>query len=412
MNPITASAVNDVMQIAIDIDNNKIWAGKNNVWYDASGGSTGNPSTGANPTATNVNRYISEYGALVPFCSVGASNTVTANFGQQGFTYTPPTGFKAINTKNLKDAGSTNLPDTYGNFVNTPDLVWIKNRTSASGGGLWNTLSGQSTFLQTTNTNVPATTGTSFNTFLPNGFQLGVDSNLTNNSGNAYVSWNWNKGKTPGFDLVSFGSNGGVMQVPHNLGQVPKFMIIKGVNGVTSWVTQHASVGPLSNIRLDSNAGLNTGADWFNNTGPTSTHFTIAANFPAAYSWIAYLWAEVPGFSKMGSYTGNNLMDGPFVNTGFKPAFILIKRTDSTSDWFLLDNERGSFNPIGAGNGGMFAPNQTYAESTLSTYAILDILSNGFKLRADMNYGYMNVSGGNYIYVAFAETPFKYANAR
>jgi hypothetical protein len=127
---------------------------------------------------------------------------------------------------------------------------------------------------------------------------------------------------------------------------------------------------------------------------------------------VAYLWAEVPGYSKFGSFYGTNLMDGPFIHCGFKPAFILIKRVDSTSDWFLLDNKRGSYNPIGAGNGGMFATNQTYAESTLSTYAIGDIVSNGFKIRSDMSYGYLNVSGGKYVYAAFAESPFKYANPR
>jgi hypothetical protein len=403
MNPITASAIGDVMQIAIDIDNSKIWAGRNNVWYDASGGSTGNPSTGANPTATNVNRYISTYGALVPFCSVGTNNMITANFGQQGFIYTPPTGFKAINTKNLKDAGSTNLPDTYGNFVNTPDLVWIKNRSANSGGGLWNTLLGSSSFLQTTNTNGPATTGTSFDTFLPNGFRLGVDGNITNNSGNAYVSWNWNKGKIPGFDIVSFGSTGGVMQVPHNLGQVPKFIIVKGVN-VSSWETYHSSVGPASNIRLDSDAGLNTGADWFNNTSPTSTHFTIAANNPAGYTWIAYLWAEVPGFSKMGSYAGNAGAPYPFINCGFRPAFVLIKGTSSSRNWIVFDNKRTTFNSDAAT--ARFILNTATNESGNER---IDFLSNGFKLNT---YTYDANAAETYIYVAFAEAPFKYANAR
>jgi hypothetical protein len=406
MNPSNASAIGDVMQIAIDIDNNKIWAGRNNTWYDASAGSTGNPSTGANPTATNVNRYISTYGALVPFCSVGQGNTITANFGQQGFIYTPPTGFKSINTKNIKDAGSTNLPDTFGNFVNTPDLVWIKNRTSASGGGMWNTLLGSSSFLQTTNTNGPASTGTVFNTFLPNGFQLGVDSNLTNNSGNVYVGWNWNKGQTPGFDIVTFGSTGGVMQVPHNLGQVPKFIIVKGVNGVTSWATQHAAYGPTASIRLDDSAVPSVGVDWWNNTSPTSTHFTIAANFPVTYSWIAYLWAEVPGFSKFGSYVGNGDANGPFINCGFRPRWLMVKRTDSAGGtWVIMDAARDAYNP----KENIMFGNLTNAE-TYSSAEARDFLSNGFKLRGTGTGS--NASAGTYVYIAFAETPFKYANAR
>lgn len=399
-----AAAVGDTMQIAIDIDNSKIWAGKNNVWYDASGGSTGNPSTGANPTANNVNRYISQYGALVPFCSIGQWNTSTVNFGQSPFVFTPPTGFKSINTKNIKDAGSTNLPDSFGNFVNSPDLVWIKNRTEASGGGLWNTLLGKSSFLQTSNTNGPATTSGELETFLPNGFQVGTNTNITNKSGNAYAAWCWNKGKTPGFDIVTFGSTGGVMQVPHNLGQVPKFIIIKGTNGVTSWETYHSSVGPLSNVRLDSDAGLNTGADWFNNTSPTSTHFTIAANNPAGYTWIAYLWAEVPGFSKMGSYTGNATSPGPFVYCGFRPAFVLIKGTSTSRNWVVFDNKRTTFNSDSAT--ARFILNTATTESGNER---IDFLSNGFKLNT---YTYDANAAETYIYVAFAESPFKYANAR
>jgi hypothetical protein len=269
---------------------------------------------------------------------------------------------------------------------------------------LWNTLLGPSSFLQTTNTNAPATTGTVFNTFLPNGFQLGIDTNLTNNAGNAYAAWCWNKGKTPGFDIVTFGSTGGVMQVPHNLGQVPKFIIIKGTNGVTSWETYHSSVGPLSNVRLDSDAGLNTGADWFNNTSPTSTHFTIAANNPAGYTWIAYLWAEVPGFSKMGSYTGNATSPGPFVNCGFRPAFVLIKGTSTSRNWVVFDNKRTTFNSDSAT--ARFILNTATTESGNER---IDFLSNGFKLNT---YTYDANAAETYIYVAFAEAPFKYANAR
>ena len=121
---------------------------------------------------------------------------------------------------------------------------------------------------------------------------------------------------------------------------------------------------------------------------------------------IAYAFAEVEGFSKFGKYTGNGSLDGPFVWCGFRPSFLMVKRTDVASDWFMLDNQRPGYNVIGGGGVGQLPANLTYAESSLSTYAIVDFLSNGFKVRHDMTYGYWNASGGTYIFMAFAEHPF------
>lgn len=424
VNPISAAAIGDVMQIAIDIDNNKIWVGRNNVWYDASGGSTGNPSTGANPTATNVTRYIGQYGALIPFCSVGQENMITANFGQSGFMYTPPTGFKAINSKNLKDSGSTNLPDTFGNFVNTPDLVWIKNRTAASGGGFFNTVIGPTRFLQPTNTNGLATTSGELETFLPNGFMVGTNGNITNNSGNSYVAWNWNRGKTPGFDIVNYGGDGvNGRMIPHNLGQVPAFYITKcltsynNTQGFTDWSVYHQSCPTYTGnsrqgkqaLWLHSILGAANGVGGFFNNA-TSTEFSpnqINYDNSLGQSYIAYLWAEVPGFSKFGGYTGNNDNNGPFVYLGFRPRFILLKKigeASTTYGWQIYDTARS---PANLANLPGFWADATAAEAP-NTYAI-DLLSNGFKIKT--NNANMN-NGSTFVYAAWAESPFKYATAR
>jgi len=405
MNPITASAIGDVMQIAIDIDNSKIWAGRNNTWYDASGGSTGNPSTGANPTATNVNRYIGEYGALIPFVAVGSNNVVTANFGQTGFMYTPPTGFKSINSKNLKDVGSNNLPDSFGNFVNTPDLVWMKSRTSAYRHQLLDTVRGPRNCLFSSD-NTAQQTYESVQSFIPNGVVLGTEAG-TNTSGDKHVGWFWNKGKTPGFDIVNYAANGATQSISHNLGVAPKFMIIKDTTSAENWQVYHDSIGPQYNIYLNTVGGtVGPSSTYWGGTSPTSTHFTVGS-WQTADTHIAYLWAEVPGFSKFGSYTGNNANDGPFVYLGFRPRFILLKKSgeaSTTYGWQIYDTARS---PINVANlPGLWA--DTTAAEAPNTYAI-DLVSNGFKLKTN-NLNLNNTS--TFIYAAFAETPFKYANAR
>ena len=413
INPITASAIGDVMQIAVDIDNNKIWAGRNNVWYDASGGSTGNPSTGANPTATNVSRYIGQYGALVPFVSAGSRNMVTANFGQTGFMYTPPTGFKAINSKNIKDVGSSNLPDTFGNFVNTPDLTLIKSRSNAYLPSLFDTVRGPNRTLNTHATTAQDNTSTdALVAFNPNGFSIGANQTGSmagvNVAASTYVAWNWNRGRTPGFDIVNYGGRGAGTTFDHNLGVEPSFVIIKCTSTTGNWITYHKSLTRDRYIYLNTIGGQQSQT---NAWSPTSNSFSINQDWGDAStsgrSYIAYLWAEVPGFSKFGGYTGNNLNDGPFVYLGFRPKFILLKKSgeaSTTYGWQLYDTARSPANL--ANLPGLWA--DTSAAEAPDTYAI-DLVSNGFKIRTN-NLNMNNTS--TFIYAAFAESPFKYASAR
>jgi hypothetical protein len=171
------------------------------------------------------------------------------------------------------------------------------------------------------------------------------------------------------------------------------------------WVWHQGLTGGTYSMKLNDNSAQAAVASVYTAL-PTSTVINTGGSWTSGNPAIFYCFHEVDGFSKFGSFTGNNSLDGPLIYTGFKPAFVMAKRSDSTSDWFMLDDQRPAYNVIGGGGVGQLPANLTYAETTLSTYAIADFLSNGFKVRHNMTYGYWNVSGGTYIYMAFAENPF------
>jgi len=402
----------NVIGVAFDADSGKLWFSKDGTWQ-----ASGDPAAGTNPATIVPNIY--EYVAATGTGSSGGGYNAVYNFGQRPFANTPPTGFKSLNTKNLKDVGSYNLPDSFGNFVNTPDLIWIKNRTEAYNHILQDTLRGPSTYLDIT-TGAQNSATTAVQAFLPNGFQIGSISG-GNKVAQNIVAWAWNRGTIPGFDIVTYSGNStNSRMIPHNLGQVPAFYMTKNLdsynstNSFNDWSVWHkgvdvSSYGGNKALWLHSVTAAGAAGGFFNN--PTSSQFgpnqTLYDNV-TGHTYIAYLWAEVPGFSKMGKYTGNGGTEGPFVYCGFRPRWILLKQSSNNSvtyGWQIYDTARSSSN-VGA-LPGLWA--DTSAAEAGSTYA-LDILSNGFKIR-DSNAN-MNTSGYTYIYVAFAETPVKYANAR
>jgi len=179
-------------------------------------------------------------------------------------------------------------------------------------------------------------------------------------------------------------------------------IITKSRSSVGSWPVYHASTGNTVYLALDTNAAVASAAFW-NNTTPTSSVISLGSPFAGSYSLIAYCFAEVPGFSAFGSYTGNGSTDGPFVYTGFRPAFMLIKQTNSTEHWYILDAKRNTYNVVDL----YLMANLSNAEAT---YSFGDIVSNGFKFRNTS--AAINASGSTYIYMAFAENPFKYSLAR
>jgi hypothetical protein len=252
--------------------------------------------------------------------------------------------------------------------------------------------------------------------FIPNGVTLGPE-NGVNQAGNSHVGYFWNRGKTPGFDIVTYGGNSvNGRMIPHNLGQVPSMYFTKcltgynNTNSFVDWNVWHknleiSSYGGNKTLYLMSNIQAGAAGGYFAN--PTSNEFspnqTLYDNV-TGQSYVAYLWAEVPGFSKFGTYTGNTAADGPFVYTGFKPKWVMVKKYNSANDsWIIYDSARNIVN----GMQKWLVAHATDAEYDTSTGRV-DFVSNGFKIRtAD---GGPNT--GTFIYAAFADSPFKYANAR
>ena len=205
-----------------------------------------------------------------------------------------------------------------------------------------------------------------------------------------------------GFSIITFNeSSSSPTTLSHGLNSSPAFMIWKQRNGAGNWIVYHQSLGNTQYLTLQTTNTATTSSAIWNNTTPTSSVITFGSNFVGGASTndVLYCWAEIPGFSKFGSYTGNGSADGPVVITGFKPAFIMIRGSSFISNWFIQDNRRNGYNP---NSGVALRPNLTNQEDGTTTYDI-DILSNGFKLRSSA--GDSNTSTATFIYAAFAETP-------
>jgi len=286
-----------------------------------------------------------------------------------------------------------------------PDFVWIKGRSGATDHALYDAQRGVQNRLESNTTDAAVSSDNGVTAFNADGFSLGSLAQV-NTNGATYVAWCWKEGPTQGFDIVTFtGDGSSPKNISHSLGVAPRMIIIKSRNNVSGWNSYHASLGNTQQINLQSTAAATTSIDWWNNTSPTSSQFTIGANLNInTWTFVAYLFAEVAGFSRFGSYTGNGSTDGTFVFLGFRPRFFMVKRTDSTESWIMVDTARDAFNPEQA----WLYPNLNNAEATGT--ALGDALSNGFKLRSTTSGG--NLSGATYIFAAFAESPFKNALAR
>jgi hypothetical protein len=311
-----------------------------------------------------------------------------------------------------------------------PDMVWCKGRSFTSQILVADSVRGVTKQLFTPLTNAEQTDSTMISSFNNNGFTLGDGlggplGNINYEIGGTYVGWQWQAGQgstssntsgsitstvsvstTAGFSVVTFTANGVTgATIGHGLGVAPKMIILKTRSNTQNWPIYHASIGNTGFVTLNTTAATTTNIGAFNNTSPTSTVFTIGDPgyfYTSGYTYVAYCWAEIAGFSKFGSYTGNGSADGPFVYLGFRPKWILVKST-GTASWFLIDTARLGYNSTN----NYLLPNASSAETT---YNGVDILSNGFKVR-NTDSGY-NDNGVTYIYAAFAENPFKNANAR
>ena len=355
-------------------------------------------------------------------------------------TPTIPAGNLFMNATLYTGTGSTQtITNGVAGQAFQPDLVWIKSRSAANNHVLDDSVRGTNKTLFSNN-NLAEYTDRGVGSFNSNGFSITLANDDTSQNGQTFVAWQWKAGgtavtntsgtissqvsanTTSGFSVVTYTGNGGNNQtVGHGLGVAPQFIIVKNRSAVFGWATWHGSL-PTKAGYLDQTTDFQTGsyaAYGFNEpnssgTYPTSSVFYISASGRTYNSditngngntFVAYCWTPIAGYSAFGSYTGNGSTDGPFIYTGFRPRFLLIKRTDTTGDWWLEDTSRNTYNAADL----VLFPNTSGAESGPNTY-YWDFLSNGFKLRSTTT-GY-NASGGTYIYAAFAENPFKYANAR
>jgi hypothetical protein len=428
---------NDVIGIALDMDNGKIWWSKNGVWQ-----ASGNPATGVNAAFTGLT---GEYTFAVS--ANGSGNNTTTNFGQRPFAYTAPSGFKALCTQNLPTPaiGATSSTLASKNFdiatytgtgsslsitslAFQPDLAWIKGRSGATDHALYDAVRGVQKDLVSNSTAAETTQAQGVTAFGSTGFTVGTLAKL-NTSSATYVGWAFkganttvsntsgsvsstvSANPTAGISVVGFAvpAGTGTHTIGHGLGVAPAMIITKGRGGTDNWVTFHKSVCTNVNtfMRLNTTDAASTLTNVWGTALPTSSVFGIKSDTTlfASQNAIAYCFAEVAGFSKFGSYTGNGSADGPFAYCGFRPRFIMVKNASASASWMMYDTSRATYNVVI----NPLAPDLTLAELSSAEWSI-DILSNGFKLRT--TYGQVNNNTNTFIFMAFAEAPFNYSRAR
>ena len=444
---IAALAVNDVLQFAVDLTTGKVWYGRNGTWITVSG--VPDPATGTGHASVlsgvDVNPTIGGR-------SGASTQSVSFNFGQRPFSYTPPSGFRALNTNNLStpsivnganfiaattytgNASARSLSNAVNNVSFQPDLVWVKSRTpAATSNALFDSSRGTTKYLSSDTTAVEATNANTLTAFGAGGFSLGTDTTLVNANANSYVAWQWKAGTgavtntsgsitsqvnantTAGFSIVTYtGTGTNNPTIGHGLGVVPAMIILKSRDAATTnWFVYHSNINSGYYLLLnapDSRNLISSTTQGAIGTSPSSSTFTIAAGSSnsangnsTGVNYVAYCFAEITGFSKFNVYIGNGSADGPFVFCGFRPRFVMIKSRGSSANWRIIDTSRDTGN---LSNDELY-PNASSAETA---FGGIDILSNGFKVRTTE--AVVNAVSVGFIFAAFAEVPSKYALAR
>ena len=427
-NTRTADTAGDVFQIAMDCDEGEVWLGRNNTWY---GG--GDPSAGTTPTYTFDAAL--EY-AIVLTSGTNGNGSIRYVQGPD-WTYTAPTAFKELNTANLpaptiadgsayfqtslySGTGSPLEINQTGNSTFQPDMVWAKSRSASQSHRLADAIRGSAVLFPDLTDAEDTTAGISFDA---DGFSwTNSDGSNANDSGVTYAGWQWlaangtasntdgdftstvSANQTAGFSVLTWTGDGTstvVNSIGHGLGKAPSLIIMRRRSPADDWFVYAKPITESYYLRLNSTAAqaIDTGNNTWGGTAPTSSVFYTEAIGSAAYNYVAYCFAEVEGFSKFGKYTGNGSADGPFVWCGFRPAWVMTKKVNSTGNWYMNDSARSPANPTSSFGANLYA-DLANAESGNG----MDILSNGFKIRnTDSS---QNTSGGTYIFMAFAEHPF------
>ena len=435
-----------VIQIAIDFDAGKIWFGSGGTYFES-----GDPSTGLNAARTFTAG--TEMAPVVRTLSA----TYTFNFGQRPFSYTVPTGFKTIESRNLPltvpsitkpqrhfecvtftGNGSTGQSITSLEFQ--PDFIWFKNRSAGNNHASVNSVLGRSKglYMDSNSGDFNSSAGRDLVSFDPSGFTVGEpeQASSTNNNGSNIVAWCWKAGGSSntfnidgkgyasasaaglddgsinptgasvntesGFSILTYTGTGSAATIGHGLGKAPKLIWVK-LRGSQDWFVNN---GMIFNdygkyYKLNSSGSSNASdTNVFPNTAPTSTVFSVGTDNAVngnGDNYVAYIWSEIPGFSQFGYWTGNGSSDGTYVHTGFTPR-MMIYRKASDENWHMLDTQRDPLNPNSLG----IDPNLSNAESDDSNIQI-DFLGSGFKMRA--SHGTSNADGTNYFYYVWAGQP-------
>ena len=442
----------DIIGVAIDADNGAVYFRVNNTWLNS-----GVPTSGASRTGSFHNWTPAADRVCYPALVAYNGQAATANFGQRPFTYAAPSGFKALCTTNLPAPAigqtAANQADNHFNVVTytgngtaqtitgvgfQPDLVWVKNRTGTQWHNFTDSVRGTNSQLYSNDTAVQGTASNALTSFNPDGFSVGSAGDW-NGNGYSMVAWCWNAGgvsvtnnagtnnasvastyranRAAGFSIVTYtGNSTAGATVSHGLGVAPSMIILKSRTSAGGWAVYHTSLGPTQYIWMMQTTGAATYSGAWNNTAPTNSVFTLGSDgqWNGAFNYVAYCWAEIPGYSAFGKYdAGSN--SNPFIYTGFKPAFVMIKSYSGAYDqayasWTIYDNKR---NPTNKATNPLFA-NLSAAEgargngSSQPNVLDIDLLSNGFKILVNAT----EINYGLYVYAAFAETPARLSTAR
>ena len=376
------------------------------------------------------------------------SGTTTAGTNADGngkglFKYAPPTGFLALCEDNLPTPAIADPGEHFKTVLYTgsgsarnvtgvgfkPDFIWIKNRESTYQHQVFDVVRGPGKKIHPSNTDSETTDTVNISSFNTDGFSFAGGNVGVNQADKGHVAWCWKAGgaavsntdgsitsqvsanQTAGFSIVSYTGTGANATVGHGLGKTPNIVLCKNRIDLSNW-SFNGNFGGLiygtNKLTLQTTVGI-TG-DTNEVMAASATTFTVGnsgATNGSSDAQIAYCWTEIEGFSKFGSYTGNGVTDGPFVYCGFKPAWVMIKKTDSSADWQIYDSSRSPVNDITI----TLAANVGNNEVSFASGYNIDFVSNGFKPRTGPSNA-INTSGGTYIFMAFAESPFQTANAK
>jgi hypothetical protein len=446
----SAVSVGDVVGVMYDADNNTLGFMNNGVNYGvAFDSSDGIDYTDDHRVWWNTNG------------STSVAHTI--NFGQKPFRFAPPDGFQPLNAANTRPVKVISRPDQYVgivtytgnggssqsfsglNFGEKPDLVWVKGRSYSISSLWYDSVRGvganKNLITNGANAEGNAQADSTYgyvSSLDDNGFSIvggsDVNNGYVNKSSATYVAWAWKAGgdaytynkdyaggssasdigvsattltltgasinTTSKFGIYTYtGSGSGGATITHGLGGTPAFVVYKKRTGSSSWQIYHQSLGGTKYMNWDEDTNAYTSdSTRFGGTDPTESIISLGTHANGAETVVLYAWCDVPGLQKFGSYTGNSSADGMYIELGFRPAILIIKNTtDDSKYWYIYDTTRNTHNPINT----VLAVNR--ADSTITTGNLVDIVSNGFKLRSDLTF--TNASSKTYIYMAWAEAP-------